>query len=47
MAGNKYDTEFAKHKVNKVKIKNKGLYGSPTTWEGNIYQAITHLTNLL
>ena len=46
MAGNKYDTPFARVRVDKVKIEYKGLYDTPTVFEGTINQAMMHLTKL-
>ena len=46
MAGNKYDTPFARVRVDKVKIEYKGLYDTPTVFEGKINQAMMHLTKL-
>ena len=46
MAGNKYDTPFARIRVDKVKIEYVGLYKTPVAFEGSIDQAIRHLTSL-
>ena len=46
MAGNKYDTPFARVRVDKVKIEYKGLYDTKSVFEGTIDQAMMHLTKL-
>lgn len=46
MAGNKYDTPFARVRVDRVKIEYKGLYDTKTVFEGTIDQAMMHLTKL-
>ena len=47
MAGNKFDTQFSKAKVETVKIEYKALYNTKTTFEGSVIGAINHLMKLL
>ena len=45
MAGNKFDTGFAKEVVTNVTITYTGLYNQKIKFEGTLQQAIRHLTN--
>ena len=47
MAGNKFDTGFAKEIVKDITITYVGLYDTKVTFKGTLQQAIRHLSSKL